>query len=113
MKMQKEKNCTLWFNPPGTLVARVVYSRVMVRWVFTISSLGRSTGYNNILGVFEYIKDDKGYIIGSIVNTEEWWCQSCDSRKIKSWSDPIGPYATRQEAIDVAIADFVSRRIES
>ena len=62
--------------------------------------------------VHQYIKDDKGYIIGSVISTSQGWAwQSCDNAVRDSWSNPdFAP--TRQEAINAAIADYIARRME-
>ena len=62
----------------------------------------------------QYIKDDKGYIIGSVYpfNHGGWSWQSCDNQLSGSWSDPGPVEPTRTDAINMAIADYIARRME-
>ena len=62
--------------------------------------------------VHQYIKDDKGYIIGSVISTSDGWVwQSCNNAVHESWSDPeVAP--TRMEAINACVADYIARRME-
>ena len=61
---------------------------------------------------YQYIKDDKGYIMGSVISTGQGWSwQSCDNAVHDSWSDPATE-PTRQDAINAAIADYIARRME-
>lgn len=65
----------------------------------------------------QYIKDSRGYIVGSIYpQGNDWWTwQSCDNtvtRPDTSRSNPSTPVLGRQEAIDTAIADYVARKME-
>jgi hypothetical protein len=59
-----------------------------------------------------YIKDDKGYIIGSVRPTAHGWVfQSCDNKAQTSWSNPeLG--GTKMEAVNACIADYIARRME-
>ena len=61
-----------------------------------------------------FIKDDKGYIIGCVtVSPEGWVSQSCVKEdEAKSWSLYQGPFATKMEAVNAAIADYIARRME-
>jgi hypothetical protein len=66
----------------------------------------------------QYIKDDKGYIIGSVYPEPQggWTWQSCLTNGPKGnsdWSNPsINPEANRMDAINAAIADYIARRME-
>lgn len=61
-----------------------------------------------------YIKDDKGLIIGCAKTTQQgWFAQSClHAASITSWSNPEGPFTTKMEAVNAAIADYIARRME-
>ena len=62
----------------------------------------------------QYIKDDKGYIIGSVLPMSEGWrAQSCIAgvrAPGTSWGDVIIE-PTRMGAINAAIADYIARRM--
>ena len=64
---------------------------------------------------WQYIKDDKGYIIGSVYPEPQggWTWQSCVHHLKESWSDPhTPPEVGRMDAINAAIADYIARRME-
>jgi len=63
---------------------------------------------------FQFIKDEKGYIIGCIEPRDSGWMwQSCiHEASPNSWAQKQGPEPTRQDAINMTIADYIARRME-
>ena len=63
--------------------------------------------------VYQYIKDDKGLIIGSANTTQDgWFAQSYVLGVNPPWSNPEGPHAYWHAAINAAIADYIARIME-